>query len=97
MTFRLILGSVALAVALSGSALAATTSKPAPKMTGAEICTTLEKQYDAALPTHQTAKYLKAAKSREAKGIAACTAKKYVTGRLQLRRALIDLGVKPTA
>jgi hypothetical protein len=100
MTFRLILGTVAIAVALSGSAYAASTKmtpKPAPKMTSAQVCTSLEAQYDAILPKHMKAKFLAAAKAHETKGIADCKAKKYVAAKWQLRRAVLDLGVKPNA
>lgn len=93
MTIRSIAGATALLIAFSTAAFAAT----APKMTGAEACSSLEGQFSTALPDHMKAKHLKTAQRLEAQGTKFCVASKFKQGEADLRLALHDIGVKPTA
>lgn len=93
MTMRSVAGSAALLIAFSTAAFAAT----APKMTGAEVCTSLEAQFSSAMPDHMKARHLKIAKSLEAQGTKLCVASRYRLGEAKLRLALHDIGVKPKA
>lgn len=93
MTIRSIAGATALLIAFSTVAFAATS----PKMTGPEVCSTLEGQFSTALPDHMKAKHLKTAQRLEAQGTKFCVASKFRQGETDLRLALHDIGVKPKA
>ncbi len=63
----------------------------------AELCITFLKQLDEAIATRPTAPNLAQAKTRRTLGAKACEDGQHKAGVDQLRLALRDLGVKPTA
>ena len=80
---------------LAGGTLAASPpKKPATVvMTPAERCDSLERQFDRALPKHEDAKALTAARKLRAQGEKLCDHGKHAAGALALAEALTDLGV----
>jgi hypothetical protein len=89
------LGVSALVIALSTSAFAATTPKPAKvTIAPAARCASLGAQFDAALPAHKDAKGVKAAEKLRADGGKLCTAKHYSSGERKIVDALKLIGVK---
>jgi hypothetical protein len=91
MTCRSLVGAAALVVALSSAAFAAT----APKVSAADRCAALEKQFtDAAAKADPKTPKLADAQKLAADGTKLCTDKKYASGERKLIAALADLGIK---
>jgi hypothetical protein len=107
MNIRSLIGASAVVIALSTAAFAATTPAPAPvptpvvkpmakpvKLTGAQICASLEQQFSDAAAKDKDNKKLPAAQKLADEGTKLCTTKKYASGERKLTAALKDLGVK---
>jgi hypothetical protein len=91
---RLAVASIFLLAPLAGGTLAAPPKKPpAVVVTPAERCDSLERQFDKALPKHEDAKALTAAKKLRVQGEKLCDRGKHAAGALALAQALADLGV----
>ena len=102
MNTRLILPAILSAVVLSSPVLAAggttapagTADKKPVQMTMVEKCTSLEKQFDAAIKSHEKAAKASEAKTLRTDGGNLCTAGRHMEGVLKLEQALKDLGVQ---
>ncbi|MDH3475357.1 MAG: hypothetical protein OEM59_16885 [Rhodospirillales bacterium] len=69
-------------------------TQKAAAMTQAEKCTDLEKQFDAAIKTHETAAKVNEAKAMRTEGGKLCAGGKQAEGIVKLEQALKDLGVE---
>jgi hypothetical protein len=103
MKTRMIVPAILSAVMLSTPVLAAGNSNPTPvsqpspqkgaSMTPAEKCASLEKQFDAAVVSHEKAARITEAQSMRSEGGNLCASGKYDAGIAKLDQALKDLGV----